>query len=304
MFKVAAVMGHPCLKSELETLAVSLAVDPCPENIFSAENLINLGREVGEIKPINAVVLIRELENLRKNLSASPLNSQASDVDISPKFTRSSVIPATCLAPRGKTGIQDVRVVSSAASSVIPASASASLQQDGKVGIQDSVQVPSKRTRTSPGRKSSLNSDKVYQYIVEHKEARLKELESAFSEVSGRTVRRMTDTLIKEGRIERVGNPGPTSFYRVKAGTSATQPSAAETGFNTSPSVIPAQAGIQAPSSALPREAPQERSGDSPQFYAADDIPEGSPEAISLSENAPQFSYEDDDPGYSDVIAL
>jgi|GEM_PF-1015504 len=274
MFKVAAVMSHPCLKSELETLAVSLAVDPCPENIFSAENLINLGREVGEIKPINAVVLIRELENLRKSLSNTPFNSQASDVDISPKFTRKNV-----------DAVKEI---------VVPVTRLAEASPRREMGIQDSVQVPSKRTRTSPGRKSSLNSDKVYQYIVEHKEARLKELESAFNEVSGRTVRRMTDTLIKEGRIERVGNPGPTSFYRLPSNIVPT-----DALKNVAPTTRLAEAsprreaGTQAPSSP-----------ESSQFYAADDIPEGSPEAISLSENAPQFSYEDDPSDYSDVIAL
>jgi hypothetical protein len=259
MFKVAAVMGHPCLKSELETLAVSIAIDPCPENIFSAENLINLGREVGEIKPLNAVVLIRELESLRKGLSTAPVNSQAGDVDISQKFTRKNV-----------DTISTSSTHSSSAASTVAANKDVQVASDTRTANSHTP----KKTRTSPGRKSSLNSDKVYQYIVDHKEARLKELEAAFNEVSGRTVRRMTDTLIKEGKIERVGNPGPTSFYRLSSA-------------NTSP-----------------REVPQERSGaDSPRFYADNDIPEGSPEAASLSEDAPQFSYGESD-GYSDVIAL
>jgi len=265
MFKVAAVMNHPCLKSELEILAISLAVDPCPENIFSAENLINLGREVGEVKPMNAVVLIRELENLRKSLSASPLNSQAADVDISPKFVHknsdtASVAPvhSSYVVP-AQAGTQNVPVVSDTRT-VNPSA--------------------SKRTRPNAGRKVSLNSDKVYQYIVERKEAKLKELESAFSEVSGRTVRRMTDTLIKEGKIERVGNPGPTSYYRL-----------------ISSPVVPAQAGTQnVPVS---------------QFYKENDIPELPAAEVSpsldLDESAPQFSYGEPAPAIGEnpeIIAL
>jgi hypothetical protein len=107
-------------------------------------------------------------------------------------------------------------------------------------------------SRTNSGRKSSLNADKVYQYIVGHKEARLKELEAEFSEVSGRTVRRMTDSLIKEGKIERVGNPGPTSFYKatLKENNSPDYDPSAFPDSSTipDPSVIPSKEGIQSDS--------------------------------------------------------
>ena len=72
MFKVASVISHPTLKSELEDQAVSLSANPSLDTIISSENLITLGRETGDIKPINAVVLIRELESLKKGLSATP----------------------------------------------------------------------------------------------------------------------------------------------------------------------------------------------------------------------------------------
>ena len=110
----------------------------------------------------------------------------------------------------------------------------------------------------------------MYQYIVEHKEAKLKELEAAFEEISGRTIRRMTDSLIKTGKIERVGNPGPTSFYRLA-------------GFKPDPSV---------------------------RFYDEDEKEPVSPPIAqktetkelnnSLGEDVPQLSYSDN----SEVIAL
>lgn len=284
MFKVAAVMNHPGLKSELEILAISLAVDPCPENIFSAENLINLGREVGEVKPLNAVVLIRELENLRKNLSTVSLNSQAADVDISPKFTHSSSV--TPARPPAGGGVHDVRVLSSTVRG---------FNQDNNESKLSSepVHVSPKRTRPNAGRKVSLNSDKVYQYIVERKEAKLKELESAFSEVSGRTVRRMTDVLIKEGKIERVGNPGPTSYYRLISSST----------ISTSPA-----RGPRSLSEVDKTEA--QSSSESVQFYKENDIPElpttedsSSSDYGPIDESAPQFSYGEPD-GHSDVITL
>ena len=195
MFKVASVIGHSVLKSELENQAIYLAANPCPDTIFSAENLISLGREMGDIKPINALVLTRELESLRKSLSTIPEvpDTAKDDLDITPRFAKAgNSISDNHTKEKGRDN-KSVRVSSE----------------------ETRTNNPVKASRTNSVRKSSVNSDKVYQYISEHKEARLKELEAAFSEVSGRTVRRMTESLMKTGKIERIGNPGPTSFYRV-----------------------------------------------------------------------------------------
>ena len=239
MFKVASVVSHSALKSELENQAVYLSANPCPDTIFSAENLINLGRETGDIKPINAVVLVRELESLRKGLLTTSVVSEdvKDDLDISPRFAKSHSSNSDTSAKEKGYGNKSVRVPSEG------------------TRTNDST----KTRRPGSGRKNSVNSDKVYQYIVEHKEAKLKELEAAFSEVSGRTVRRMTDALIKAGKIERVGNPGPTSFYRISPNpsfpiispsSSATSPSSPV--IPASSSVIPAQAGIQDSSAISP----------------------------------------------------
>ena len=214
MFRVASVAKHEGVKSSLENLAVKISAEESPEYIRRAESLIILGRETGDIKEINALVLLRELANLKDQLKVV----EEEDVDISSMF--GSAVPASFVIPAPR---------SSAASSVAPTKAGAqslSLSvaptkgvQSGRSSVPVSLDNISKVASSGVKKHGSINPDKILDYIKEHKVARLKELESAFKEVSGRTVRRITDTLIKDGRIERVGNPGPTSFYRPKVST-------------------------------------------------------------------------------------
>lgn len=206
MFKVASVVGHKGLKAEIENQSILLAIDPSATTIFRSENILAVGREIGEIKPINAIVLIRELEALRRILGAAPI---APNIDIHPLFTK---IPSET-AEHQKT-VKIKKTVELNPDNL-------DKDQPGHISRNpagnENLPKSSKNKKTNSGRRNSLDKDKVYQYIVGHKIARLKELEAKFGEVSGRTVRRITDALIKEGKIERVGNPGPTSFYRIKS---------------------------------------------------------------------------------------
>lgn len=220
MFRVASIIGHANLKSELEKSAIAISANPCPDNIYSAKRLISLGQEIGEIKPINAIVLIRELENLRKGLlSVSVLPVQ--DVDISSVFVRNTQ-SVNAFNVSEKYSVKDL---------VMPS------MEAGHISYKDNYPAQ-KQTRQGAGKKPIFNPDKVYQYIAERRVTRLKDLESAFTEVSTRTVRRVTESLIKKGRIERVGTPGPNSFYRVpilKEVKEEPKISEKEPAFNSSP---------------------------------------------------------------------
>ena len=236
MFKVASVIRHETLKSELESLSVFIASNPSEDNIFKAENIISLGREVGEIRSINAVVLIRELENLRKAISSPSLEEK--DVDITTQFVKKNPDNASRVS--------------------IAESESRALNSDNKEFHNKDTytkNTATKKTSNKSGRRSSLNPDKVYQYIADHKEAKLKDLQAEFKSVSGRTVRRITNSLIERGDIERVGNPGPTSFYKVasKENNSSHYIQETKKEENSEPPVAPApSSNIPSPSSTAP----------------------------------------------------
>jgi Fe2+ or Zn2+ uptake regulation protein len=242
MFKVASVIRHETLKSELEKLSVYIASDPSEDNIFKAENIISLGREVGEIRPINAVVLIRELENLRKAISTP--SSEEKDVDITTQFVKNNTDKSSTV---------------SASSSVIPLKKGIQFSNSDNKEFHNkdtyTKNTATKKTSNKSGRRSSLNPDKVYQYIADHKEAKLKDLQAEFKSVSGRTVRRITNSLIERGDIERVGNPGPTSFYKVasKENNSSHYIQETKKEENSEPPVAPApSSNIPSPSSTAP----------------------------------------------------
>lgn len=272
MFKVASVIRHETLKSELEKLSVYIASDPSEDNIFKAENIISLGREVGEIRPINAVVLIRELENLRKAISTP--SSEEKDVDITTQFVKNNTDKSSTV---------------SASSSVIPLKKGIQFSNSDNKEFHNkdtyTKNTATKKTSNKSGRRSSLNPDKVYQYIADHKEAKLKDLQAEFKSVSGRTVRRITNSLIERGDIERVGNPGPTSFYKVasKENNSSHYIQETKKEENSEPPVAPA------PSSNIP--SPSSTAPDSSVIPAEARIQSDSVKSIDYSQNKQTHSY-------------
>jgi hypothetical protein len=253
MFRVASVAKHEGVKSSLENLAVKIVAEGDPEYIVRAESLITLGRETGDIKEINAAVLLRELAALKEVLAPEV----AADVDISSMF--SPAVPSTTPTPSATPASFSVIPAPAGIHSPHTSSPKPKVAKPSYGLVQLSVDgenISSKPRNNGVKKHNSINADKVYEYIEEHRVARLKELEAAFKEVSGRTVRRITDSLIKDGRIERVGNPGPTSFYRpriiIPRSPLAASPSPANSVPTptpsvtpASPSVIPAEAGIQ-----------------------------------------------------------
>ncbi len=194
MFKVSSIIRHATLKAELENKAIYLVSNPNSDTIINIANLIVLGREIGEIKSSNASILIRELERLRKGILLSPA---VEEMDISSQFARNN------------SDTNDVISLPAPSTSTPPPPLSI------KTEIHNPHTNSDKVISQPVSAKTFFNPEKVYQYIQARKGTRLKELESVFNTVSGRTIRRITDSLIKEGKIERVGNPGPTSFYRV-----------------------------------------------------------------------------------------
>ena len=70
VFRVAALARHERLRKELEEAAIDLVKNICPENADTLERLVRLTEAVGEVSEVNAMVLCRELGNLRSMLNA------------------------------------------------------------------------------------------------------------------------------------------------------------------------------------------------------------------------------------------
>lgn len=197
MFRVASIIGHEHLRSEMEKSAITLSVSCDFVSIDRAHNIILLGREVEEIKSVNASVLVRELNNLRKLIEEDAHSRK--EIDLSSLFSSNH-------------SFSDSNEI------VKPAAFKTSSFSKPEAQLKTNT---SGSNEGAVKKYNAVNSDMVFSYIKEKGTAKLKELESAFPLVSGRTIRRITDQLIKEKMIDRVGNPGPTSFYRPRPLVSA-----------------------------------------------------------------------------------
>ena len=81
VFRVAALVGHEYLRRELEGAAIELVKVVNEETISRLERLIRLAEVLGEMNQLNAGVLCRELDNLRKpSLEDSEIHPEISEL--------------------------------------------------------------------------------------------------------------------------------------------------------------------------------------------------------------------------------
>ena len=187
VFRVAALINLTYLRTELENAAIEFLSYLSEESILKLERLIKLGQSIKQISEINGQVLIRELGHMRQCLNPATLtdNPAKEDIDLSKEFY-SVQKPGQITRPNNSASSN---VADNAATN---AATNAANQSNGRV-----------------------NDRLITQYFKQNPEFRFKELCSSFSNISNRTLRRIINKYLKQGKLVRVGNPGPASFYQV-----------------------------------------------------------------------------------------
>lgn len=180
VFRVAALINFDRLRIELEHAAIELLSYLSEESILKLERLIKLGQDIKEINEVNSQVLLRELGHLYDYLNSakSADDTVKEDVDLSKEFP--------VIKERG----QFTRP------------------------IKDSANL---NLATNPATKLSgrVNQQLVMQYLNQTPEFRFKDIQANLPYISSRTLRRIINKLLKQGKLVRIGNPGPSSFYRL-----------------------------------------------------------------------------------------
>ncbi|MCL4406293.1 MAG: hypothetical protein M1586_00035 [Patescibacteria group bacterium] len=187
-FRVAELIKQDRLKAELHLAVFDLVLAGSDRIITRLKALIRFGQSIQEIKDINAEVLLRELGHLEG--LAKEVAMAETDVTIEDEFVDK----------------QYGQVVSQMA------------KWPNRGMTRPTGHVMAKPANQGTGRPSSL--DQVWKFMETRPETRFKDLEQAFGHLSSRTLRRVIEQLRKSGKIERVGNPGPASFYRATTGVS------------------------------------------------------------------------------------
>jgi vacuolar-type H+-ATPase subunit I/STV1 len=226
LIRVSFYVKRPELRSKLDVLAIELLEDSAKASVdFGLENinraladisaldaLVRLAHSIYEIEPVNATILVRELDSLNSairqfgNFSATATTRQAGSEQELPNLE-------TLFQSKLNTSISSNSIVQQPGSK-IPASLSEDLNksEDLNNALEQSENNGNSAINTAIRQSAIVNRIRS----GNSKGCRLKNLITEFPDVSERTLRYDLKRLCEQGTIERVGNGGPASYYRLR----------------------------------------------------------------------------------------
>lgn len=218
VFRVAALVRRADLKERLERQAAMLlekvaSGDPELRPILETlRALILLSEGVGEVRYVNAKVLLRELENLERMLKdRAHIKKEQEEFDIERMF---SAVAA------GKTEVEETIRKTQAERAAQKEAVTKSANEFGKLTTGNSARQETRQngngeTLPSPnGFGGQARAAAIYTR-VQKGSAQLKEMLAEFGNVSERTLRYDLQRLVEQGKVERVGSGGPGTYYRI-----------------------------------------------------------------------------------------
>lgn len=255
VFRCAELFSQSALKEKIESAAVDLtascgsAIDASGTNVSHIEKLvalIRLAESVGQIAPVNANVLYRELDNLSKATRVSVAEQRGKE-NITESLERIFTSSAYTKSLTTSTPPVNPAVNSVSVSSVIPAEAGIRHSPKQAVAVNPVIRqnnanqfgsieslisaavLPNKPIPAPviPAKAGIHNSANVpasvgsWQYVILQKvkdlgQTTTKELTASFPEISERTIRFYLQKLVDSGVIDRIGSTGPGAAYKAK----------------------------------------------------------------------------------------
>lgn len=184
------------LRQRVERLAFQLLEDAASENfeqglkvIAGLESLVSVGKALYEIEPVNAKVILGELNLLKSAMrQAAGLNESLDELPRLEEFF--SKVPTVVDVVDGDQ-----------------------LQNQAIPDDMRQQELPQSNGFAATIRQSAI-IEKIRQSA--NRQIQLKDLIAAFPEVSERTMRYDLQKLCLQGLIERIGNGGPASYYALK----------------------------------------------------------------------------------------
>lgn len=214
-FRVAALVRRPDLKERLERQAAAVLEKAASgeldihDHLEALRALIMLAEGVGEIRYVNAKVLLRELgklELMAKERAAAEGGVKEEEFDIEKMFST----PAD--KAEVESAIRQVQKRNEAERQVEPAKAYNSANNSASNSASET------RQSGNAGENGNGNGEARASVIysrVQRGNASIKDLIAEFGNgVSERTLRYDLQRLVEQGKIERVGSGGPGTYYR------------------------------------------------------------------------------------------
>lgn len=217
IIKISVYVRRRQFRELLEAYALKIA-EEAGSGAFSSlfkskgalESLIRLGKEIYEIEPVNAGILLDELNALRDVVEKAMAlgENQAPSADIGHIFRKEAALFDVSLAKR-KNGKQkksheadNQAKGENAAIAGLPNSLAEVDKTKGSVNVFDNAAM----------RQSAII---IRMRQFDNSSAQLKELVTAFPEVSERTLRYDLQSLCASGALIRVGAGGPGTYYEL-----------------------------------------------------------------------------------------
>ena len=176
-------------------------------DISALDSLVRLGHSIYEIEPVNATVLVRELDSLNSAIRqfGNYPYSEEQLPNIESFFSKISV----AAQPQAQESDQAQRV--NLMDFSLDAQPAKLTSFGGVVSSDENATIESGNSAINVAMRQSAIINK----IKGGNGCRLKDLIVEFSDVSERTIRYDLQRLCRQGIIERVGNGGPASYYRI-----------------------------------------------------------------------------------------
>jgi len=217
LIRVCFYIKRQDLKSLLEKSSFEL-LEKCAR--FSADNtksnfdeaeavvsvldgLVRLGHSIYEIEPVNATILVRELDGLNSAIRQFGNPSlERESLDLESMFSK---VPAIIHEEPSRDKQSSGNVMDSINVADF----------DTEQVSQDEQVATSAVSINNVSLNAAMRQSAIINRIKESSTRRLKELMSGFPGVSERTLRYDLQRLCSQRVIERVGNGGPASYYKI-----------------------------------------------------------------------------------------
>lgn len=196
VFRVAQGLRQGRLRDEFENYAVELVIHESRESGDILGKLLRLAELSGYVGREMAAILLRELGQFSYK---NPAKIKSEEKD-------------------GEKTARDI----------LQREGGAEKERLREEGEKEGRKEEGKREERGEGRGKDRTGkkllDETLRFVSENPVCKFHAVQLHFSRVSERTLRRSLEHLVQMGRIERVGNPGPASFYRLKKTTEAPAP--------------------------------------------------------------------------------
>lgn len=223
-FRLAQTIRIAGLKEAIEAKSLSLliaALDGNPaiqlESIAGLETILGFGRDTGHIHPLTAELLFAELARLKNNPAKEknyPNVAESYDSAMQP-----TMLSREDLFPRGAEDAGESFFVGQNVNGNLSQVflKSEENNNNNKKNGETVIEAADDREYLPVSQEAYLiRKSAILEKIRQSGNCRMRDLQEIAGNISERTLRYVLNRMMQEGLIERIGNSGPATYYRLR----------------------------------------------------------------------------------------